>query len=576
MKTTKIAQSKDFKEVISKIIYKLISEETNETTLSESQILELIEIPPNPELGDYAFPCFILAKHMKKSPQTIALDLANKFSKKLPKSIQSIESTGPYLNFKIKNEMYAKQILTTKILFQKTPNKIMVEFSQPNTHKEFHVGHLRNASLGDSIVRIQKFTGNTVIPANYIGDIGTHVAKALWCLEKFHKKENFPENKGKFLGKIYVEASEKSEENEEHKKEISAILQKLELREKKVTALWKKTRKWSIDEFKQIYKDLGIKFDVWYFESEEDEPGKQIANDLLQKGIAKKSEGAIIVNLEEYNLGIALVLKTDGTTLYLTKDLSLAQKKFDEQKIDTSIYIVDSRQSMHLQQVFKILNLMGFKKEMIHIPYEFVSTKDGPISSRKGNVYLYEDLKQRMISKLIIETKKRHSDWTDSKIEKTAQIISKGALKFGMLKIDNNKEIVFDEDEWLDFEGETGPYIQYTYCRLKSIERKDENESKQKIKIQYSELSTIEDKAMLSIISQEQKIIIEAAKNYKPSTIARYLLDLCQKTNEYYHKHQILKTEDKTKYARLALLKRITEIIKRDSELLGIEMPVEM
>jgi len=551
------------------------------TGLEELKILELIEIPPNSELGDYAFPCFVVAKTLKKSPVQIATDLKEQINKEIAEEkvpfLDSVDSVNAYLNFKVNREFYAKSILLKVPYFTKTNLKVMVEFSQPNTHKEFHVGHLRNACLGDSIVRLTRFKGDDVISANYIGDIGTHVAKALWCLEKFHKNDVVPDNKGKYLGKIYVEASAKLDENEEYAKEVSEILQKLERREPNVTALWEKTRLWSLDEFKNIYRDLGIHFDAWFFESEEDEEGKSIALDLLSKGIAKKSDGAIIVDLENKNKGVALVLKSDSTTLYLTKDLSLAKKKFQNYKIDKSVYLIDSRQSMHMAQVFSILELMGFKKDMIHVSYEFVSTKQGPIASRKGNVYLYEDLKERMIEKIKFETKKRHEEWSEEKLNDNSKIMTDSALKFGMLKIDNNKEIIFDEQEWLDLEGETGPYILYACARINSVITKAKlqgvNVSQ---RINFSVLNTTEDTTLLRILEKEHRIIEEAATNFKPSVVARYVLELAQKFNEYYHKNQIIQENHDLLKARLFLLFKIKETIERCMNLLGIKTLEEM
>lgn len=554
---------------------------SKKTGLEEEKIFELLEVPPNTELGDYAFPCFILSKTLKKAPPQISLKLKEEIDDEIKSGsadfLSEVSSVNAYLNFKISKDIYSREVLLNPPVFEKKDKKIMVEFSQPNTHKEFHVGHLRNACLGDSIARIYRFTGNEVVSANYIGDIGTHVAKALWCLEKFHKNDKVPDNKGKYLGKIYVEASQKIEENEEYAKEVSEVLQKLEAREPEVTALWEKTRLWSLDEFKSIYRDLEIHFDAWFFESEEDEEGKKIAHKLLHDKIAEKSDGAIIVNLEKKNQGVALVLKTDGTTLYLTKDLSLAEKKFKKYNIDKSVYVIDSRQSLHMAQVFSILELMGFKKDMVHVSYEFVSTKQGPIASRKGNVYLYEDLKNRMVEKICSETKKRHEDWEEEKILKNSEIISNSALKFGMLKMDNNKEIVFDEEEWLDLEGETGPYILYACARINSIIRKaKEQDIHAEKRINFSLLDTKEDSEILRLLQKEAQVIEESANSYKPSVIARYLIELSQKANEYYHKNQIIQENHELMKARLLLLSRIKETIKRCLDLLGIKTVEEM
>lgn len=556
----------------------LISKKTN---LPTGQVISLLEIPPNTDMGDYAFPCFSLAKTLKKSPVQIALELKADIESDIAAGkapvLQKISSINAYLNFHINKEAYAREIILKVPVFEKKNKKVMVEFSQPNTHKEFHVGHLRNACLGDSISKVTKAAGYEVINANYIGDIGTHVAKALWCLEKFHKSDNVPDNKGKYLGKIYVEASAKIEENEEYAKEVSQVLQKLEAREPEVTALWEKTRMWSIDEFKNIYRDLEIHFDAWFYESEEDEEGKKIALNLLHHKIAEMSDGAIIVNLEKKGKGVALVLKTDGTTLYLTKDLSLAKKKFEKYGIDKSIYVIDSRQSLHMQQVFAILELMGFHKDMVHVSYDFVSTKQGPIASRKGNVYLYEDLKQRMVEKIVGETKKRHEDWNDERILENAKILTNSALKFGMLKIDNNKEIIFDEDEWMDLEGETGPYILYAVARINSIIRKAKEQNVHaEQRINFALLNTSEDSELLRLLEREQQTIEEASLSYKPSIIARFLIELSQKANEYYHKNQIIQEDRDLMKSRLLLLSRINDTLKRCLGLLGIRTVEEM
>ncbi|MFA6072760.1 MAG: arginine--tRNA ligase [Candidatus Woesearchaeota archaeon] len=563
---------------IKKELSKLLSAHTK---LEEEQINNLLEIPPNTEMGDYAFPCFSLSKILRKPPVVIAIELKDIISNEIKEGtipfLKEVNVINAYLNFKINSETYAQNILLKKPTFTKKNLNVMVEFSQPNTHKEFHVGHLRNACLGDSISRLMNFTGYTIIRANYIGDIGTHVAKALWCLEKFHKNDEVPDNKGKYLGKIYVEASMKIEENELYAKEVSEVLQKLESRESEVVALWEKTKLWSIDEFKNIYRDLDIHFDTWFYESEEDIEGNRIAHELLNDKIAELSDGAIIVNLEKKNQGVALVLKSDGTTLYLTKDLSLARKKFHNYDIDKSIYVIDSRQSLHMSQVFSILELMGFNKDMIHVSYEFVSTKQGPIASRKGNVYLYEDLKKRMVSKIIEETKKRHTDWDEEKLLSNSKIMADSALKFGMLKIDNNKEIVFDEEEWLDLEGETGPYILYACARINSIisKAKEQNEHVSQ-RINFSLLETKEDIELLRLLEKEEQLIDESANNCKPSIIGRYALEIAQKVNEYYHKNQIIQSDHDLMKARLFLVSRAQETIKRTLGLLGIKTLEEM
>lgn len=548
-----------FKDKIARLIEK-------ETKLEN--VNELLEIPPDTSYGDYAFPCFTLAKTYKKPPQEIAGDLKEKLEAEF---LEKTEVKGPYLNFFVKKSEKVKEAFSEKT-FNVEKEKIMIEFGQPNTHKEFHIGHLRNHSLGDSLVRLNRKIGKEIISANYPGDIGTHVAKTLWLYLKKYKGKEPEKNKGKFLGKIYVEATNLLKENPEYQEEISEILQKLENREPEITELWEETRKWSLDELEEIYEELGIKFDEWYFESEEENPGKEIAEELLDKGIAEKSEGAVVVDLEEENAGTAIILKSDGTSIYLTKDLSLAEKKFREYDLDKSIYVIDSRQSLHMKQTFLISKKRGMKGEMLHIPYEFVGTEEGVFSSRKGNAPLYKDVRDKLIEKLERETRKRHSDWTEEKIKETAKNICIAALKFGMLKVDNNREITFNEEKWLDFNGETGPYILYTYARIQSILKKNEKGKE----TDYKLLDTKEDEEIIKMMLEQNNVIEKAALTYKPHLVARHSLELAQKANEYYHKHNINKAKQDLKDTRLKLLEEVSKTLKENLELIGINVLEEM
>ncbi|MFT4250625.1 MAG: arginine--tRNA ligase [Candidatus Woesearchaeota archaeon] len=539
-----------------------------QTPLDEKTITELIEIPPDPQLGDYAFPCFRLAKQLKKSPQQIAEELAGSIQADW---IQEVQANGPYINFFIQEDIYAQTILENKPIHENKEETIMVEFSQPNTHKQFHIGHLRNAALGEALSRTLTNAGYNVIRATYPGDHGAHVAKSLWYLQNY-TQEIPKENKGVFLGKIYVEATKKLEEHPELKEEVSKVHQALDAEEENITKLWQETRKWSLEEFKEVYKELAVNFDVWYFESEEDKEANRIVDELLEKNIAKKSQGAIIVDLEEKGLGIAVVRKSDGTTLYLTKDLSLGQKKFQEHNLDRSIYLIDSRQKLHMQQAFAILQQMGFEKEMYHLPYEMVTLPEGAMSSRKGTVVLYEDFKKRVKKKLVEETRNKRSEWSKEQVEEVAQKLLIGSLMYGMLKVDNNTEIQFNEEEWTSLEGETGPYIQYTYARIQSILRKHT----QTTNPDYAQLNTKEDKEILRVLANEKETQTEAANNYKPHIIAKYCLQLAKKTNEYYHKHNVLKEEENLREARTQLLRKIAETLERNTQLIAIPLVEEM
>ncbi len=582
----------DFKDVIAELIHDELKKH-DEIKLNKSKIYELIEIPPDSKLGDFSLPCFLFAKELKKAPGNVALELKDNFiiinideTNKYHKYFYAIENFGPYLNFFVNKELFIKDILKkiheNKLLkFPKQDKKIMIEFGQANTHKEFHVGHLRNVCLGDSLVRIYRLLGYYVVSANYPGDIGTHVAKTLWCYLKFHQNDKLPENKGKYLGKIYAEATRLLNDpgNPDYKTEVSEVLQKLENNDPELTKLWKETKKWSMKEMEEIFRELDVKYDVFFFESQVEKEGKKLVNELLKKGIAKEDNGATLIDLSEYKLDIFLLLKSDGTSLYATKDLALAKKKFNEYQIEKSFYVVDVRQSMYFKQLFKTLELMGFKEDVVHVPYDFVTTKNGAMSSREGNIILYEDLRDNVMTLLEKETQKRHSDWSFKKIQENCKKLMIAALKFGMLKFDNTTMIVFDMDEWIKFEGETGPYVEYSYARINSIFKKSELTDEEIKKLIHADISLLKENSEFELtkkLSKFPEIISQSADYFKPSIIARYLIELCQKFNEYYHATQILVEDAELKKSRLYLLHCVKEILKQGLNLLGIEEIEEM
>lgn len=537
-----------------------------------------ITVPPDAEMGDLAVPCFYLTKLLRRSPNQIADDLKNKIH---PAGlIKSVQNVGPYLNFFINPAVFGKAVLTE--INRRQANygcatigreRVMIEYSQPNTHKEFHIGHLRNVVLGGSLVNLYRFAGYQVKSVNYIGDIGSHVAKCLWGLEKFHHGEKLPENKGKFLGQIYVEASQKIEDNPNFKKEAAEILVKLESGDKKLLALWKKTRQWSLTEFSNIYKILGIKFDHVFYESEVEKPGKKLVAELLAQGVAEKSEGATIINLEKYDLKNLLLLKSDGSSLYSTKELALASLKFKKYKIDRSIVVVDSRQSFYFQQVFKTLEIIGFNKTMVHVPYEFVTLKDGAMASRKGNVILFEDLFSRTVELAEHETKIRHDDWSKKKIKATAEKIALAALKFSMIKVGVSTAIVFDPQEAISFDGFTGPYLQYTASRINSILRKAKGGGGL---VDYSKLSDPLEKELILKLSEFPEVVKLATQNNQPAEVAKYLFELTKIFSGLYQKLPIIQSVPEIKRARLALVGATGQVLANGLNLLGIPIIKEM
>lgn len=577
------------------------------TGKEEKEILSALETPKDPKMGDYAFPCFTLSKDMKKSPAAIASEVKKKIdslNKKIIEKtetagsylfIEKTEAVGPYLNFFIKKRHIAQSIISA---IAEAPEKfgsggkkkevVMVEFSQPNTHKAFHIGHLRNVVLGDSLVRISKFNGYSVVAANYMGDVGAHVGKCLWCLEKYHKGEieKIPkEKKGEFLGEVYSEASRRIEEALEKgdkslKEEAALVSKKLEEGDAKLTKLWKETREWSIEEFMRIYDELGVKFDVFFYESEVEKKGKKIAEELLKKGIMKRSEGAVIVDLKKYGLDVFLILRSDGTALYATKDLALAEEKFTKYKIDKSIYVVGSEQKMYFQQLFKTLELMGFAKakNCYHLAYGLVMLEEGKMSSRQGNVVKYRALFDEVFKKAGKEIGKRHPDWDKKEKEEAARKISIAAMKFGMLSQDNNKPIIFNIEKALDFEGDTAAYVQYAYTRASSIIRKNYEENKEKITFKdakdadFSALSSESEKELCKKLSDFPAVCEKAAAEYKPFLLPKYLLELSKDFSAFYNECPIIKAEKETRKARILLLESARTVFKKGLELCGIEV----
>ena len=551
--------------------------------LSKEDLERLVEIPPDPKMGDFAFPCFSLSKALRKAPNIIASELAAQVS---PEGIISrVEAMGPYLNFFADRARVTEKavgaVLSKGAEYGRgrpKKEKVMIEYSQANTHKAFHVGHLRGTSIGESLARILKFSGYSVLQVNYQGDTGAHVAKWLWCYLKNHKGEKPPKGgKGKWVANIYVEAVKLLAESPAFSDEVNKVNYSLEHGDdKELVKLWKESRKWSLDEFDGIYKDLGAHFDHFFFEREMEKPGEQIVRQMLKDGVAQESEGAIIMDLEECKLGKWVLLRKDGTTLYSAKDLALADKKFREFHIDRSIYVVGNAQSLHLQQLFRTLELIGFKqaKDCHHLSFEEVRLPSGKMSSRTGVNILYSEMKAEIFDYTSEETRKRHPDWSAAKLEKAVRGIAVAALKFDMLKIDHNKPIVFDTKQACDFEGETGPYVQYAHARICSIFRQAGKwKAKEGFKPHYSNEKEFE---LAKLLSGYPEIVAESAEKYDPAIVARYALKVAQTFSGFYTECPVLKADEKERESRLMLSEAARMVLEGALGLLGIDAPEEM
>ncbi|MFH1773206.1 MAG: arginine--tRNA ligase [Patescibacteria group bacterium] len=582
-----------------------IAEAINKTIKKDVVSSADLIYPPNPGFGDLSLPCFVVAKKLNKSAVETAEFLIPKV--KLDNVIATTKAIGPYLNFTL-NKINLAQSTIEEILKMKEKygenkdgknEKIMIEFANGNTHKEYHVGHLRNVCYGDAITKILAANGYKAIPVSYVNDFGIHVAKTIWALNVFYQKKNVThpvltchggktclgggEDNGNFLGKVYVKACEEIEKDSTVKEAVSLCMKNIESCHGADYKLWQKTRKWSIDSFAKIHQELGIKFNYIFYESEEIKKGLSMVNDLYAKHFLIKSQGAIIADLNKYNLGVLLFLRSDGTALYSVADLPLAIEKFKKYKINKSIHVVDVRQTLYFKQLFKILELLGYKKEAIHLVYEFVKLPEGMMASRTGNVITYEDLRARILEKTEVEIKERHKNWNKIKVHQVANKITNGAIKFEMIKISADKIITFDIDHALRFEGYTAAYLQYTSARISSILKKSKIKNfqnfvldKQKLKINLNNLKDVKEEILIYKLAKYSEIIKVANKNYDPSEIAKYLFELAQEFNDYYHAVPVLKTKTEIRQARLILIIAIRQVISNGLELLGIEAMEEM
>ncbi len=544
---------------------------------------ENLSVPPKPEMGDFAFPVFNLAKEKGKNPAEVALELAGELTAVTHPLVDKVQAFGPYVNFFLNTGELAKLILeeiqTKKENFGSNEmgkgQSVMIEYPSNNTHKEFHIGHLRNLCIGNTLVNLYRKSGYEVVPVNYLNDFGSHVAKCLWGVLKLYGGKIPAENKQKWLGEVYAEASAAVKDNDEYKKEVSELQQKLEAKDPEIWPLFMETRQWSIDKFTELFKELGVVHTDVFFEKDIKEKGQNIVDELLTKGVATVGErGAIIIDLSEYKLDIALVRKADGTGLYLTSDLPLATEKFAKYNVDESIVITGIEQNFYFKQLYKILELLGTKKKLTHIGYGLVTRPEGKMSSRLGNVVLYEDLRDEIFEKMYRESEERHPDWDQNTLKETVQKLVQASLKFTMQKHEAAKNIVFDIKDATSFEGFTGPYILYVVARINSLLRKSNGEQGE---LNFSLLKENEEKKLLLLMAEYEEVIKKALENYNPSVITKYCFDLAQAFNEFYNKHDILKAQSVDLVsARLALSQAVKQTLTSALHILTIETVEEM
>lgn len=559
--------------------------------------LEWRNIPFSGEWG-IAAPLFPLAsvesKQRKGIPvpqiaQEIAQLLADSLT--LPSGFTRIQAVKGYLNLYFSNAEVTKKVVNQVIQldmdygnFQTKKEKVMVEYSQPNTHKPMHVGHLRNVILGGAVSNILESAGYEVIRANYLGDIGLHVIKWLCNYEKYHAGEIPGEDKTRWMGDLYAEADRRFHDDPDFEVEVRQYFSRWDRRDPEIMHLWEKTRQWSLDGFFQIYNLLGEKFDKLYFESEVEDPGKQFVDRLINMGLAQddRPDGPVFVDIdkllgkaEEYR--VVVVLRSDGTSLYATKELPLALMKFEEFNLDRSIYVVDVRQSLHMKQIFKILELMQYpwSSKLIHLAYEVVNLPGNvTMSSREGTVVLLDDLIRECVARAIEIVNIKNPDLPEEQKQKIALAVSIGAIKYPMLSRENTKIVTFDWDSALDFNGQSAPYIQYAHVRAGSILRKAEN-----IKNEEPVFSDFLEPSEINLIESFLRLPVEierAAKDLKPSLIANYAYELAKSFNDFYNSCPVLSAEQEKRAYRIQFVKAAKICLAISLKLLGIIAPEVM
>nr|WP_314496992.1 arginine--tRNA ligase [uncultured Peptostreptococcus sp.] len=564
----------DFKKLISESL----KSEIEDLTLEE--IAALIEVPPNKEMGDYAFPCFKLAKVFRKAPNAIAEDLAGKIQP--TDDINKIINLGGYVNFFVNKESLAKkvinQVLTEKENYGKSEfgkgKTVVIEFSSPNIAKPFHIGHVRTTVIGNALSNIYASQGYHVEKLNHLGDYGTQFGKLIVAYKLWGDKQAVENDPIKELLKLYIRFHDEAETKPEMEDEAREWFTKLENGDEEAKDLWQWFRDESLKEFSRVYKLLDIDFDSYVGESFYSDKMPAVIEELKEKNLLEESDGAMIVNLEDSKLPPALIQKRDGSTLYLTRDLASAFYRKKLYDFDKSIYVVGSQQELHFKQCFEIIKRMGYEwyKDMIHVQFGMVALEEGTMSTRKGRVVFLEDVLNQAIDRTrqIIDEKNPEAE----NIDEVAKAVGVGAVVFQELSNSRIKDYTFSWDRTLSFEGETGPYVQYTHARCCAVLRKADQPVS--ADINYELLSDQDAADVLSVLENFNKSLMTAMKKNEPHIVTRFVLDLAQAFNKFYHNSPILVDDADLRAARLALVEATRQTIENALKILGMKAPQKM
>ena len=550
------------------------------TDIDEAELSSYIEIPPDRSMGDYAFPCFRLAKAMRKAPPAIAEELRAGIT--LPSSITKAEVKGGYLNF-FEDRAGAASATIKRVLAEGenyghsdegSGKNVCVEFSSINIAKPFHIGHLPSTAIGNSLNRIYKALGYNTIAINHLGDWGTQFGKMIVAYKKWGGGKPIEESTVRELVKLYVRFHEEAEKDESLNDEARAWFRKIEQGDGEAVDLWQRMKTLTLKEVGEVYKLLGVEFDSYAGESFYEDKMQAVIDELDAKGLLKTDKGAKIVDLSEYNMPPCIIVKSDGATLYATRDLAAAiyrKKTYDFVK---SVYVVAYQQNLHFQQFFKVLELMGYDwvKDCVHVNFGMVSMEEGTLSTRHGNVVYLEDVLNASIEKTLEIIKEKSPDLEDK--EAAARAVGVGAVVWGILYNSRIKDTSFSWKKMLNFDGETGPYAQYTHARCCSVLRKaggyDEAD------IDCTLLSGEAETALVKAIAAFPDTVKAAAEKYEPYLIARAAIEICSRFNKFYYDCRIMDDDMHIRNARLALTDAARICIKNALYLVGLEAPERM
>ena len=559
-----------------KKIAELIKEHVD---LDLDKIEGLIEIPPRPEMGDYAFPCFQLAKVMRKAPNMISGELAENINKD---GFEKVEQLGPYVNFFVDKGVFSKN--TIEKVLEEGDNygasnigegkNVCVEYSSPNIAKPFHVGHLFTTAIGNALYKMYKKEGYNAIGINHLGDWGTQFGKLISAYHRWVDEEALEADPINELLRIYVKFHDEAEKDPSLEDEGRAYFKALENGDPEAEALWKRFRDLSLKEFERVYDILGVNFDSYNGEAFYNDKMDVVVNELKEKKLLVESNGAQVVMLEDYNMPPCIVLKADGASIYATRDLAAAMYRKKTYDFYKSIYVVGTPQALHFKQVFKVLELAGHEwaNDCVHVGFGLVKFADRKLSTRKGEVVLLDDLIRESVEKTLEVINEKNPELENK--EEVAKKIGVGAVIFTYLKNSREKDIVFDWKEILSFDGETGPYVQYAYARAKSILRRAEGISKE---VDYSKLASKEEFELVKTLDNFKNQILLALDKLEPSIVTRYTIEVAKAFNKFYNAHSILNLEDEVlKATRLKLVEASAQVIKNGLDLLGIDVVEKM